>query len=204
VERAGWGNRLDDTLAWLREIAGTPLPQLNAPLSRIVSPLPEMEFWFPSERLSTGALDKLCVRHLLGGAARPALPERQLHGMLKGFADLVFEHEGRFWVLDYKSNALGAGDAAYHKPALVAAMAEHRYDIQGAIYMLALHRLLQSRLGDQIRSRRAVGRSDLPVPARDRQHADARLLLDGAGSGIAGWPGPLAGPAGSQTEADHE
>jgi exodeoxyribonuclease V beta subunit len=68
--------------------------------------------------------------------------------MLKGFADLVFEHEGRFWVLDYKSNALGAGDAAYHQSALVAAMAEHRYDIQGAIYMLALHRLLQSRLGD--------------------------------------------------------
>jgi exodeoxyribonuclease V beta subunit len=149
VERAGWGNRLDDTLAWLREIATTPLPQLNAPLSRIESPLPEMEFWFPSERLSTGALDQLCVTHLLGGAARPALPERQLHGMLKGFADLVFEHEGRYWVLDYKSNALGAGDAAYHQPALIAAMAEHRYDIQGAIYMLALHRLLQSRLGEQ-------------------------------------------------------
>ena len=30
----------------------------------------------------------------------------------------------------------------------MAAMAEHRYDIQGAIYMLALHRLLQSRLGE--------------------------------------------------------
>ena len=148
VERAGWGNRLDDTLAWVREIARTPLPYLAAPLSSIDTPLAEMEFWFPSERLSTGALDQLCVAHLLEGMARPALPERQLHGMLKGFADLVFEHEGRYWVLDYKSNALGAGDAAYHTPALMAAMAEHRYDIQGAIYMLALHRLLQSRLGD--------------------------------------------------------
>ncbi|MBC7455201.1 MAG: hypothetical protein H7335_16185, partial [Massilia sp.] len=27
-------------------------------------------------------------------------------------------------------------------------MAAHRYDVQGAIYMLALHRLLKSRLGD--------------------------------------------------------
>ncbi|MRW90713.1 exodeoxyribonuclease V subunit beta [Duganella sp. FT80W] len=148
VERAGWGNRLDDTLAWLREIAVTPLPHLDAPLSSIVAPLPEMEFWFPSERLATGALDKLCATHLLGGAARPALPERALHGMLKGFCDLVFEHEGRYWILDYKSNALGGGDASYHEPALIGAMAEHRYDIQGAIYMLALHRLLQSRLGD--------------------------------------------------------
>ncbi|WP_343729655.1 exodeoxyribonuclease V subunit beta [Duganella sp.] len=148
VERAGWANRLDDTLAWLREIASTPLPYLNAPLSHIAAPLPEMEFWFPSERLGTGALDRLCAAHLLGGASRPALPERELHGMLKGFCDLVFEHEGRYWVLDYKSNALGGGDAAYHEPALIGAMAEHRYDIQGAIYMLALHRLLQSRLGD--------------------------------------------------------
>jgi len=149
VERAGWGNRLADTLAWLREIATTELPYVNAPLTRIDAPLPEMEFWFPSERLDTGALDQLCVAHLLGGAARPSLPERQLHGMLKGFADLVFEHEGKFWVLDYKSNALGAGDGAYHEPALIAAIAEHRYDIQGAIYMLALHRLLQSRLGER-------------------------------------------------------
>jgi exodeoxyribonuclease V beta subunit len=148
VERAGWGNRLEDTLAWLREVAVTPLPHLGAPLSQIAGALPEMEFWFPSERLATAALDQLCATHLLGGVSRPALPERALHGMLKGFCDLVFEHEGRYWVLDYKSNALGGGDAAYHEPALVGAMAEHRYDIQGAIYMLALHRLLQSRLGD--------------------------------------------------------
>src|SRR5471032_2815031 len=149
IERAGWKNREEDAVAWLRAIAATPLPALGVALRDIDGALPEMEFWFPSERLSTGALDRLCASHLLGGVVRPALPERQLHGMLKGFADLVFEHEGRFWVLDYKSNALGAGDAAYHQPALVAAMAEHRYDIQGAIYMLALHRLLQSRLGDQ-------------------------------------------------------
>ena len=30
-----------------------------------------------------------------------------------GFADLVFEHEGRYWVLDYKSNALGSQDEDY-------------------------------------------------------------------------------------------
>ncbi|MYN06374.1 exodeoxyribonuclease V subunit beta [Pseudoduganella aquatica] len=147
IERAGWSNRQDDTLAWLRAIATTPLPQLGASLSELDGVLPEMEFWFPSERLSTGALDRLCRRHLLQGVARPLLPERQLHGMLKGFTDLVFEHEGRYWVLDYKSNALGAGDAAYHTQALAAGMAEHRYDIQGAIYMQALHRLLRNRMG---------------------------------------------------------
>ncbi len=148
IQRAGWGNRLDDALAWLRMIATTRLPPFGASLLEIDAPLPEMEFWFPSEELDVGALDRLCRHRLLGNTARPTLPDRALHGMLKGFADLVFEHEGRYWVLDYKSNALGTSDAAYTKRAMEEGMAGHRYDIQGAIYMLALHRLLKSRLGD--------------------------------------------------------
>lgn len=147
-ERAGWGNRQEDAIAWLREVAITPLPLLDASLAQLGSTLPEMEFWFPSEYLATEALDQLCTRLLLDGAPRPVLPRRQLHGMLKGFADLVIEREGRYWVLDYKSNALGNNDASYHTEALAAGMAQHRYDIQGAIYMLALHRLLKSRLGE--------------------------------------------------------
>jgi exodeoxyribonuclease V beta subunit len=147
IERAGWGNRLDDALAWLRAVVITPLPPIGAALAEVRAPLPEMEFWFPSERLDVGALDRLCRERLLGGLARPVLAQRALHGMLKGFADLVFEHAGRYWVLDYKSNALGPGDAAYSGAAMAAGMAAHRYDVQGAIYMLALHRLLRSRLG---------------------------------------------------------
>ena len=61
--------------------------------------------------------------------------------------DRVFEHEGRYWVLDYKSNHLGADDAAYTPQALQGAMAQHRYEVQAALYMLALHRLLRARLG---------------------------------------------------------
>jgi len=147
VKRAGWGHREADTLAWLHAIATTALPPLGAALDAVSQLLPEMEFWFPSENLDTAALDRLCRRQLLDGIARPALPQRALHGMLKGFCDLVFEHDGRYWVLDYKSNALGGGDAAYHKAALAHGMAEHRYDVQGAIYMLAAHRLLRDRLG---------------------------------------------------------
>jgi exodeoxyribonuclease V beta subunit len=147
-ERAGWGHRQDDAIAWLRTVALTRLPPLGAPLSAIGTLLPEMEFWFPSAALNSARLDQLCRERLLQDTPRAALPERELHGMLKGFADLVFEHEGRYWVLDYKSNSLGAGDAAYGKAAMAGGMAAHRYDIQGALYMLALHRLLKSRLGD--------------------------------------------------------
>ena len=90
----------------------------------------------------------------IGFGERPALI---VIDMLKGFTDLVFECYGRYWVLDYKSNALGNGDAAYTEAAMAAAMAGHRYDIQGAIYLLALHRLLRARLGERYDPREQLG-----------------------------------------------
>jgi exodeoxyribonuclease V beta subunit len=157
IGRAGWGNRADDALAWLHTIAVTPLPPVGCALAELETFMPEMEFWFPSASLDVGALDRLCRRHLLGDTARPTLPERQLHGMLKGFTDLVFECDGRYWVLDYKSNSLGPGDAAYTRSAMAAGMAAHRYDIQAAIYLLALHRLLRARLGAAYRPHEQLG-----------------------------------------------
>ena len=108
-----------------------------------------MEFWLPAGYLNASEVDALCQQHLLPGQDRAPLPKRTLHGMLMGFADLVFEHAGRYWVLDYKSNYLGADAGAYHADALAATMAAHRYDVQAALYLLALHRLLRQRLGAQ-------------------------------------------------------
>ena len=146
-ERQGHADRKDDVLAWLLAATQTPLQPLGISLAEAASPLAEMEFWLPSTGLQAGAIDALCRRHLLLGRERRSLPERELRGMLMGFADLVFEHEGRYYVLDYKSNALGDDDEAYDAEALSAAMAEHRYDVQAAVYLLALHRLLRVRLG---------------------------------------------------------
>jgi len=148
-ERQGWGSRAADVVTWLREVVTTSLPPIDTSLSRLTSILPEMEFWFPSERVDASALDRLCREALLDGRERPLLPERTLSGMLMGFADLVFEVDGRYWVLDYKSNALGDHDGDYTADAIARSMAEHRYDVQGALYLLALHRLLAQRLGDR-------------------------------------------------------
>jgi exodeoxyribonuclease V beta subunit len=73
---------------------------------------------------------------------RAALQPRTLEGLLTGFMDLVLLHDGRYHVLDYKSNRL----TDYAPPALQAAMLAHRYDVQAVLYVLALHRLLKSRL----------------------------------------------------------
>ena len=156
-ERQGWGARGPDVVAWLAQVVKTPLPPVGMALAGIPTHLAEMEFWFPSAGLKAGEVDALCRQYLLTGHDRPALPERELRGMLMGFADLVFEHEGRFWVLDYKSNHLGATDADYTAGALESAMAQHRYDVQAALYLLALHRLLRTRLGASYDPARQLG-----------------------------------------------
>ncbi len=130
----------------------SPPPQRTVSLRQLGTLLPEMAFWLPAHRLHASAVGEVCRTHILEalhpGMPCPPLPARQLHGMLMGFADLVFEHTGRYWVLDHKSNHLGASGAAYTAEAMAAEMARHRYDVQAALYMLALHRLLQSRLGE--------------------------------------------------------
>jgi exodeoxyribonuclease V beta subunit len=156
-ERQGWGHRADDVVAWLRRVCATPLPVPGSPLSRLGTVVAEMEFWLPSDGLRAEHVDALCVRHIQPGRPRPRLPERALKGLLMGFADLVFEHEGRYWVLDYKSNALGPRDGDYTAPAMDAAMLEHRYDVQATLYLLALHRLLRSRLGTAYSPARHLG-----------------------------------------------
>jgi len=145
--RAGRGEQADDLVTWLTAVVHHELPPLGCSLAQLTSRLPEMEFWLPVELLPAQELDALCRKHILPGIDRARLPARSLHGMLMGFADLVFEHEGRFWVLDYKSNHLGPSGAAYDAQSLAAAMLDHRYDVQAAIYLLALHKLLKSRLG---------------------------------------------------------
>ncbi len=106
----------------------------------------EFEFQFPVQRVSVARLRALCSEHGLADVVPAALHSVTLNGMLTGFADLVFVHAGRYHVMDYKTNWLGARLSDYAGEALDAAMAEHHYDLQALIYTLALHRYLQQRL----------------------------------------------------------
>ncbi|EQD62638.1 hypothetical protein B1B_07160, partial [mine drainage metagenome] len=54
--------------------------------------------------------------------------------------------QGRYHVIDYKTNWLGARVDDYQGSALAAAMREHHYPLQALLYTLALHRLLRQRL----------------------------------------------------------
>ncbi|WP_270802865.1 exodeoxyribonuclease V subunit beta [Aeromonas sp. QDB54] len=106
----------------------------------------ELEFFLPMGRVTAPALTALCQQHDPLSRGNKPLSFATVQGMLKGFIDLVFEWQGRWYLLDYKSNHLGMSPADYSRPALEQAMAEHRYDLQYQLYSLALHRLLTLRL----------------------------------------------------------
>ncbi|WP_162617945.1 exodeoxyribonuclease V subunit beta [Salinicola halophilus] len=108
----------------------------------------ELEFWLPATAAWSEPLDRLVTRLEPLPGQRPRLAPRKLNGMLKGYIDLVFEVHGRWYVLDWKSNHLGDTPADYVGERLAAAMVDHRYDLQYVLYVLALHRLLKSRLED--------------------------------------------------------
>ena len=93
-----------------------------------------------------------------------------MNGMLKGFIDLVFEFEGQYYVLDYKSNHLGDNTRAYGSTALAGAMLSHRYDLQYILYTLALHRLLKARLPHYQYQRDMGGAVYLFLRGVDRNH----------------------------------
>ncbi|RUO32305.1 exodeoxyribonuclease V subunit beta [Aliidiomarina sedimenti] len=157
-----WKERRQQLDGWLQQYLQLefPLPSTSAPtnapasaassvrLADLTAYKAEPEFWFGVRGVSAERLDNLVSKHVLSEFARPALQPNYLNGMLKGFIDLVFEHEGRYYVADYKSNYLGADDSAYTDEAMREKILGSRYDMQYVLYSLALHKLLKTRLGD--------------------------------------------------------
>ncbi|QPL47123.1 exodeoxyribonuclease V subunit beta [Halomonas sp. A40-4] len=149
VQLRGWQQWQEPLSGWLTALLTTPLPlasQQSVALTELGSYQVELEFWLAAKQVNTQAIDALVSKHLLPGYERPALDADTLNGMLKGFIDLAFEHQGRFYVLDWKSNYLGPDDSAYEPDALRQALLAKRYDLQAALYLLAMHRLLKARL----------------------------------------------------------
>lgn len=148
----GWEIWVNELQTWVLRLLQMPLrlPDVASPvrlqdLSRYQA---EMEFWFAAHHTDLQRLDKLVTQHTLGGRPRPPIQSSALNGLLKGFMDLVFEHDGCYYVADYKSNWLGPDESHYTVEQLDEAIRSHRYDLQYVLYLLALHRHLRTRLSD--------------------------------------------------------
>jgi len=131
----------------------------RVPRSRRIS---ELEFLLPvgeaggseGEALTGPQMADVFARHATQptGAAYADRLRRlafaSLAGYLRGFIDLVFEDRGRWYLVDYKSNLLGATAADYEPARLLESMLHHHYFLQYHLYVLALHRHLGARLAD--------------------------------------------------------
>jgi len=153
LDSRGWSDWAGPLQHWMLALIKQPFI-LNrqggdrVSLAGLATARSELEFWFESRDVDVRQLDQLVTTHTLNNADRAQARANRVNGMLKGFIDLVFEYQGRYYVLDYKSNALGEDDAAYTEQAMGDAILARRYDLQYVLYLLALHRLLKARLPD--------------------------------------------------------
>ena len=139
---------LDEGLPLLARLVGNTL-NTRLPEGIRLADLPEharrseMEFHFALGPIALDALlARLHAHDLLAGREKFGQRAR-IEGLMTGKIDLIYEHAGRFYLLDYKSNQLpDYGDAT-----LAAAMHASEYTLQYLIYTLALHRWLHFRLG---------------------------------------------------------
>lgn len=104
----------------------------------------EMEFHFALASVPVDALFATLHAHGWLRERRAFGLRRRLEGLMTGKIDLVYAFDGRYYVLDYKTNRLPAYDAAQ----VDRAMNESEYTLQSLIYTIALHRWLRFRLGE--------------------------------------------------------
>lgn len=150
--------RVEELIHWIDEIINAEFviqeTDNNAISYRELNPekmLHETEFYFPMVSADSTQLTDLLMAHRQTHAIENStlrhvqLPHYQtLKGMMHGFIDLIFEHLGKFYICDYKSNYLGDELSDYSAQAIQANVEQHDYDLQYLIYSLALHRQLQT------------------------------------------------------------
>ena len=146
---------LDETFTeplqnWLQQISHTPLSnEIGITLADLANKdcIKEMPFYLAiREHFDVDAFNRsLKAHHHL--PSEP-LQFEQIQGMVRGSIDLVFRHNGKYYLVDYKSNFLGSTLADYNQEALKKEMLHSHYDWQYLIYTLALHRYLQSVVSD--------------------------------------------------------
>jgi len=100
----------------------------------------ELAFFFPLKRIDSRALTALL----------PSVPAGRLQfspveGYLKGYIDLVFYHDDRYYLVDWKSNRIGPRADDYGREALARVMRDARYGLQSDLYALALDLYLRRR-----------------------------------------------------------
>jgi len=124
--------------------------------------LEEMEFHFP---MSPGFLPELAdslpesslLGKYLGRLNRDDCRKIEENGYLNGLVDLIFRSNGKYYVLDWKSNKLGGRAEGFGTKEMEKEMLTHHYVLQYHLYVVATHRFLSSRMKDYSYERNFAG-----------------------------------------------
>ncbi|WP_091987779.1 exodeoxyribonuclease V subunit beta [Pseudoalteromonas denitrificans] len=140
------------TVNWIEQVLSCSLAQNDATQNLSLSSLAlqncliEMEFYLPLGNLTAQGVNKALLA--VSGQEYHPISFGDIQGMLKGFIDLIFEYNGQYFILDYKSNHLGESSDDYNDENMQQVMASHHYHLQYLLYSVALHRLLKQRIPD--------------------------------------------------------
>jgi exodeoxyribonuclease V beta subunit len=149
-----------DTTAMLATLFDKELPQLGFRLADVGKKQRKAEWRFQmtADHLQPSRVADVFLRH--GGAdyrdyaaSLRTLSPQTIQGYLSGSIDMLIEHEGRYYVIDWKSNYLGARAENYERAALLADAKQNDYALQWSVYLAATHRYLRARLPDYDPSR---------------------------------------------------
>ncbi len=159
VIRSGSGDNaavLDITCAMVRQVLEAALDCGDGRSFRLADlpqseRLPELEFSY----LFRGPFAVSRIKELVAPYAAERLGmndwpewEREISGgYMNGFIDLVFRHDGRYYILDWKSNRLRGHMRNFNESGLRQAMSSSFYFLQYLFYTVALVKYLRMRLG---------------------------------------------------------
>lgn len=156
----GFGQYTEEN--WLISLQNFLFAVVNTPLSTPASSpfnlaaiasrkrLNELEFYYPLAPVTGQQLQTIFNR--FGHQDKPLtekigrLEFSPVRGLMKGYIDMIFEHQGRYYLVDYKTHYLGNQPDFYHYQRLESTMRREAYFLQYHIYSIALHRYLATRL----------------------------------------------------------
>ncbi len=136
--------------AQVRNLLAAPLER-GLELERIsmAERISEAEFSFPIALLEPGRMRAIFSRHGLAADFSENLGRlsfRPVEGFMRGFIDLLFRFDGRFYIVDWKSNWLGNRPSDYDQPNLRSSIRRHYYFLQYHLYTLAADLFLRRRI----------------------------------------------------------
>jgi exodeoxyribonuclease V beta subunit len=114
----------------------------------------ELEFYFPFSKIDRSKLNQKLLSVAKNDVQKDLvqlfslMDLSRLNGYMRGFIDMIFKFENKYYIIDWKSNYLGDQLSDYTAEKLKVYMLEHAYHLQYYIYLLALHKYLKYRISD--------------------------------------------------------